>query len=374
MTNQYDVIVVGGGVMGGSTAFQLAKRGYKILLLEKEQIGGKASSSAAGMIGAQVELHADNPMFQLARESRKQFPALANEIKELTGIDIEYRKNGMFKVALTKEEQREYQQVIETQNRLGEQADWIPAEEIPKHEPLLSDHLLGAMYVKGDGQVSAPDLTKGLLKSAAALNTNIKEYCEVKSFLQEQDQIIGVSTSEGNFYSQYVVVTAGAWTTQLIHESGIDLKGYPVKGECFSVITHKPLISRTIFSESCYIVPKKGGRLIVGATVKPYSFSQKITVQGIAYLLDKAKSILPSIEKAQWDKTWAGIRPQSVDGLPYLGEHPDYQNLFIANGHFRNGILLSPITGLIMADLIEGNKPTIDVDPFRIDRMFQQVK
>ncbi|GAA0479629.1 glycine oxidase ThiO [Salinibacillus aidingensis] len=371
---KYDAIVIGGGVMGGSTAFQLSKKGYRTLVLEKDQLGGKASSAAAGMIGAQVELDSDSPMFQLARESRKQFPELAEEIKDLAGIDIGFRKNGMLKMAFTNEEREKFLKIIETQQQLGEQVDWLTPEEVINKEPLLSSSLKGAMYIEGDGQVSAPDFTMGLLKSAAALGTDLKEYCEVKGFLREGNRVIGVSTNEGNFYSHSVVVTAGAWTTQLIQESGLDLKGYPVKGESFSVITHKPLLTHTIFSSSCYIVPKTGGRLIIGATVKPHSFSRSVSVEGIAQLMEEAKFILPSIKETEWKKAWAGTRPQSLDGLPYLGEHPEWSHLFIANGHFRNGILLSPITGMIITDLIERKKTITDVEPFRIDRLFQQVK
>ncbi|WP_343836175.1 glycine oxidase ThiO [Salinibacillus aidingensis] len=374
MVKKYDAIVIGGGVMGGSTAFQLSKKGYRTLVLEKDQLGGKASSAAAGMIGAQVELDSDSPMFQLARESRKQFPELAEEIKDLAGIDIGFRKNGMLKMAFTNEEREKFLKIIETQQQLGEQVDWLTPEEVINKEPLLSSSLKGAMYIEGDGQVSAPDFTMGLLKSAAALGTDLKEYCEVKGFLREGNRVIGVSTNEGNFYSHSVVVTAGAWTTQLIQESGLDLKGYPVKGESFSVITHKPLLTHTIFSSSCYIVPKTGGRLIIGATVKPHSFSRSVSVEGIAQLMEEAKFILPSIKETEWKKAWAGTRPQSLDGLPYLGEHPEWSHLFIANGHFRNGILLSPITGMIITDLIERKKTITDVEPFRIDRLFQQVK
>ncbi|EIM05726.1 glycine oxidase [Planococcus antarcticus DSM 14505] len=155
-------------------------------------------------------------------------------------------------------------------------------------------------------------------------------------------------------------------------ETGLQLKTYPVKGECFSVRTEASLLSSTIFTNDCYLVPKKGGRIIVGATVIPNTFNQQVTVEGVSLLMENAKKLVPPIAQAEWEGAWAGIRPQTADGLPYLGEHPGYRGLFIATGHFRNGILLAPITGEVMADLVEGKSPPIDISSFRVDRSIRK--
>ncbi len=224
------------------------------------------------------------------------------------------------------------------------------------------------MYLEKDGQVEASQLTLGFLKSAAALGVTIKEHVEVHSFLVENGEVTGVVTDEDDFFSENVIVAGGAWSERLLLQTGLEINTYPVKGECFSVRTHRPLLSSTIFSEECYLVPKKGGRIIVGATVKPNTYNRTVTVKGISFLMEKAKELMPSIREAEWERAWTGIRPQTVDGLPYLGEHPAYKGLFIATGHYRNGILLSPITGEIMADLIERKDPVIDLEPFRVNR------
>ena len=169
--------------------------------------------------------------------------------------------------------------------------------------------------------------------------------------------------------SSHVVVTGGVWSEKLISETGLQLNMYPVKGECFSVRTEAPLLTSTIFTPGCYLVPKKDGRIIVGATVVPNTFNQQVTLEGIFSLMAHAQKLVPSILQGEWEKAWTGIRPQTADGLPYLDEHPDYKGLFIATGHFRNGILLSPITGEIMADLIEGKSPAVDLSSFRLDRL-----
>ncbi|MRH41830.1 glycine oxidase ThiO [Aquibacillus halophilus] len=368
MSDTYDAIVIGGGVNGGSTAYNLAKRGKKVLLLEKDRLASKASGAAAGMLAAQAELDEDGPLFQLAKKSRDLFQGLAGEIKTLSGIDIELINKGMYKVALTNEQVKEYKQIISIQQKCGETVQWLTGDEVRSKEPNLSDAILGAMYIEKDGQVSAPQLTLGLLKSAAAIGVDIREYISVDSFLFESERVSGVVTNQGNFFSENIIVTTGAWSKRLLEDTGLQLETYPVKGECFSVVSHQPLLSGTIFSHGCYLVPKKGGRIIVGATVKPNTFNQQVTVDGISSLMDKAKKLMPSIAEAEWEKAWAGIRPQTFDGLPYLGEHPIYQGLFIATGHFRNGILLAPITGEVMADLVEKKQPSVDLTPFRINR------
>jgi glycine oxidase len=368
MSYGYDAIVVGGGVNGGAVAYNLAKRGVKVLLLEKDRLASKSSGAAAGMLAAQAELDGEGPLFQLARKSRAMFTKLEDEIKETSGIDIELINKGMLKVALNEQEQKEYKRIIAIQQESGEQADWLTGEEVRRKELALSDAVTGAMYLEKDGQVEAPQLTLGFLKSAAALGAVIKEHVEVHSFHFARGKITGVVTNEGDFTSENVIVTGGAWSKKLLSETGLQLETYPVKGECFSVVTHRPLLSSTIFSHGCYLVPKKGGRIIVGATVKPKTFNQTVTVEGISLLMERATRLMPSIVEAEWEQAWAGIRPQTADGLPYIGEHPAYKGLFVATGHFRNGILLSPITGEIIADLVERKPTSVDLTPFRVNR------
>jgi glycine oxidase len=373
MSYSYDAIVVGGGVIGGAIAYNLAKRGRKILLLEKDRLASKSSGAAAGMLGAQAEMDGEGPLFQLARKSRAMFTKLAVEIKETSGIDIELINKGMLKVALNEMEQQEYKRVIAIQQQDGEQANLLTGDEVRRKEPALSETITGALYLEKDGHVDATQLTLGFLKSAASSGVVIKEDVEVYDFQLSKGKVMGVLTNEGNFTSENVIVAGGAWSEKLLSETGLQLDTYPVKGECFSVVSHHQMLSTTIFSHGCYLVPKKGGRIIVGATVKPRTFNQKVTVEGISLLMEQAKILMPSIVKAEWERAWAGIRPQTSDGLPYLGEHPAYKGLFIATGHFRNGILLSPITGEVIADLVEGKSTSVDLNPFRVDRIVRQL-
>jgi glycine oxidase len=211
------------------------------------------------------------------------------------------------------------------------------------------------MYIPNDGHVQPAKLTQAFACAAVHFGAEIREHTEVLSFIFENGQVKGVKTECGNIHSEQVVIATGAWAAKLIRESGMDIPIYPVKGECFSVRTEKPIITSTIFSDKrCYLVPKRNGEIYIGATMIENTFDHKVTPGGIAALIERATKIVPQIKDAAWERVWSGVRPQTGDGIPYIGAHPSRRGLFVAAGHFRNGILLSPITGKLVADLILG--------------------
>lgn len=369
MNKSYDVIIIGGGVNGCSIAYYLAGEGKSVLLLEREKLAGKASSAAAGMLGAQVEVREEGALFDIAKESRAMFPSLQYELKEHSGIDIELVQKGMLKLAMNEEEERHLKSTIAFQQKLGERAEWLTPEQVAAREGQLSDALLGAMDIPMDGHVNPERLTHAFAKSAVTLGAEVKEYVEVYTLITDGSTVKGVETSNGTFHGENVVVAAGAWSKRLLGECGVTVPAYPVKGECFSVITERPLLASTIFTESCYIVPKSGNRLVIGATMIPDTFSENVTVGGLFQLMEEAARVLPALKSATFERSWSGIRPQTGDGLPYLGQHPTYKNLVIASGHYRNGILLSPITGKLVTKMIHGEPLPVYMEAFKLDRL-----
>jgi glycine oxidase len=370
MGKQYDALIVGGGIIGGSIACEMTKRGLKVAVLEKERIACRASSAAGGMLGAQVEMGKEvGPLFNLAVRSRALFPSLVEELRESSGIDANLITKGMLRIAFTEEEKREFQEVIACHHKAEQKAEWLEAGEVRRRESGLTGEIAGAMYIPDDGQLLAPELSHAFVKTAAHRGAEIREFTEVRSLLIEQGRVAGVLTENECLTADHVIIATGAWSENLLAQTGMHLGTYPVKGECFSVKTMSPLLTSTVFSHGCYLVPKKGARLLVGATTKEHTFDQKVSFEGIHQLMQRATRLLPGIVHAEWEKAWAGLRPQTTDGLPYLGRHPEFDNLIVATGHFRNGILLSAITGVIVADLVEG-RPTdgIDLTPFALDR------
>ncbi|MFB3167573.1 glycine oxidase ThiO [Neobacillus sp. 179-C4.2 HS] len=354
--NSFDVAVIGGGINGASIAYQLSKIGRKVIIIEKNQLGCEASSAAAGMLAAQAELEQDGPLFQMALKSQKMFSDFSCELFEYSGVDIEYVNKGMYKIAESEEIAVEVKKQVTFQRKWDPAIKWLDTKELREMEPSLSTSLAGGMYLPNDGHVQPAKLTQAFAKAAVHFGAEIRQHTEVLSFKFENSQVKGVITTNGIVNCDQVVVATGAWSAKLMRESGIDISVYPVKGECFSIRTERPIINTTIFSDKrCYLVPKRNGEIYIGATMIEDTYDHSVTPKGIARLIERATQLVPQIKDAAWERVWSGIRPQTGDGLPYIGEHPRWKGLFVATGHFRNGILLSPITGKLVADLVTGN-------------------
>ncbi|MEC0094249.1 glycine oxidase ThiO [Paenibacillus macquariensis] len=364
-----DTIIVGGGVIGSAIAYYMSARGMKVMLLERDRVGSQATIAAAGMLAAQAEITEAGPMFDFARASRALFPQLATDLRDLTGIDIGLKRKGLLRVAVTEADVIEIQRTLDFQKTAGEQAEWLSTEQVRYKEPSISSEILGAMLVEEDSQVDAPELCSAFAQAAAVLGAQIVEFTEVKSLLFAQRRISGVMTNVGAIYSDKVIIASGTWSGSLLAQAGLTCPIYPVKGECFSVLSHVPLVQSTIYSHGCYLVPKKGGRLVVGATTTSHSYNRKVSLGGIAQLLEASKQLIPGIVDTEWEKAWCGLRPQTLDGLPYLGAHPHWKGLYVAAGHYRNGILLSAMTGNLVADWAEGKiEKNLSLESYRVDR------
>ncbi|MGG1572757.1 glycine oxidase ThiO [Fictibacillus sp. NRS-1165] len=368
MSKDYDVVIAGGGIIGCAIAYYLRKlTDYTVLVIEKGRIGSEASSAAAGMLGAQAELNEAGPLYTMARESRILFPELSRELKEICGIDIEFIDKGLFKAAGDESEVLRLKRLIDFHNNNGQPAHWVAGPELLKMEPRLSDRVAGAMYLPKDGQVNPVQLTRAFAESASRLGAVFIDFTEVAGFDFSQSGI-GVQTSAGMYYGEKVVLASGVWTGKLAVQSGLHMPMFPVKGECLSLSFLEPVITSTVIADECYLVPKRGGRLVVGATMETGTYDRKVRAKGVLELLSKASAVLPGILHGEWEKAWTGFRPQTPDGLPYMGKHPYHKDLYIAAGHFRNGILLSPLTGRWMAELLEGKLQEETLREFAPDR------
>ncbi|MBM6617750.1 glycine oxidase ThiO [Bacillus suaedaesalsae] len=350
MNSKHDVIIVGGGIIGHSISYSLSKKGMKTLVIEKGKINKRATSAAAGMLAALSEVTDESPLYDIARTSRNMFPKLRDELYENTGIDIELIQQGMLNIAHTEEDAAKLIKMTQFHQSKGEAACWVPTTELNELEPNLSSTICGAMFASNDGHVSPLKLATAFAEGAKNYGGRLLEFTEVTELLIQNERVVGVKTYTDEFYSKNVVIAGGAWASHLLK----DLPIFPVKGECFSVTSQEKLITKTIFSDECYIVPKQGNRYIVGATVIQGTYDERVNVAGIHSLLNKAINLLPKLKEAKWEKVWAGIRPQTIDELPFIDEHPTLKGVYVAAGHYRNGILLSPITGERIANLITG--------------------
>ncbi len=366
--HERDVVIIGGGVIGCSIAYYLAKRGARVTVLERDLFGSHASSAAAGILGAQLEMDGPGPLSELCLKSRSMFPDLASELYRLTGIDIELIRAGIMHIAWTPEEAEMLRHRGALQRSRGEVADWWDRDRVRSLEPAVSDQIEGALYIPRDSHVSPARLTRAFSFAAELLGAEMIERCEVTSLRIEKDRVEGVESDRGTFRAEHVVLAAGAWTVTLAKQLGVHLPVVPMKGESLAVFPRRARFERTLFAEGCYLVPKADGKVIVGATERGGDFTEWVTTDAIRCLTSKAVRLVPDLAESTFIRAWASVRPSSPDGLPYVGRMGHYRTLFVATSHFRNGILLSPITGQRIADLIAGEEVP-DIEPFSPNRL-----
>ncbi|MTH54751.1 glycine oxidase ThiO [Bacillus mangrovi] len=350
----YDACIIGGGVIGCSIAAELSKRGYKTAILERGKAGNESSRAAAGLLGVQAEWDEYDPLFDLAKESRRMFPEAAAELRLETGIDIGYEEKGIYKIAETEEELHLLEQAAAWQTAAGEPALMMTGRELSEKEPLLTSALAGGVFYPKDGHVIAPALAKAYEQAALARGTEIFENTAAEELLVSSGKAAGIMVSGGKVIeAERIIISAGAWSTPFLKHFQCGMETYPVKGEMISVLSRKRLVHAPIYKNGFYIVPKREGRYLIGATVMERDYSKHIALNGMMGLMETAARILPSIREASFEDAWSGLRPQSSKGDPFMEEHPGIKGLYACTGHYRNGILLSPAAGKWMADLVE---------------------
>ncbi|MGG2201303.1 MULTISPECIES: glycine oxidase ThiO [Paenibacillus] len=355
-------IIVGGGVIGAAIAYELGKAGFACTLLDKGGWSQEASTAAAGMLGAQVEIHQPGPFYELCRASQQLYRPWAEELEALTGITPQYIPEGIVRAALTEEDE------TELRSRLTWMSDarWMSPEEMLQLESELTPAVRGGLLLHADHQVHPVWLARTLRAALVRQGCRIREWTPVTRLLTDSGsgRVNGVHTPEGGLTADFVVLAAGAWSSSLTEPLGLTLPMFPVKGQCLSVRTEAPLIRSTVFTKGCYIVPKNDGSYIIGATQEQVGFDKRATTRVIADLYDKAAALLPRIAEAEFVSTWAGLRPGTEDELPFLGAWDGAPGLLLATGHYRNGILLAPVTGKLIAQLVQDRPTEVDLTPY----------
>lgn len=350
MATHYDAAIIGGGIIGLSTAYHLAKKNVKVALFESGKAGKKASQAAAGMLGAHAELDKPGVFFDFARASQSMYPTLVDEVMEISEIDIDLKTGGILKLAYSEEDIVRGNQM----NRLNSVV-WKSRDEALAMEPSVSESILGASFIEDDVHVEPAKVCKAFAKSARLLGADIYEYTPVTG-INTESEVITIKSQNESYSADHVIICSGVWSGRFFQQLGLRKKLYPVKGECLSVWNEDIALKRTLYHDHCYIVPRKNGRLVIGATMKPGDWDEEPTLGGISAVMQKAAAMLPAVTRMKIDTFWAGLRPETEDHTPYIGKHPNDKRVLFAAGHYRNGILLAPATGSMISDLVLGKK------------------
>ncbi len=375
-----DTLIVGGGLIGCALASELAGRGQRVTLLERGEPGGEASGAAAGMLSPQAEAGSASEFFDLALESRGLYPAWASALFEETGIDVGYRRGGLLRCVLGGPGMEgagagagddALFASYAWQRRAGLAVEDRPAAALASElEGRLSRDVRRAVFFPDEAAVDPPALVRAAWLSAQRRGVRLLAGVCVQRFRFQRDLCVGVETDAGDFTAAATVDCAGAW-------AGFDPSGrvavpvHPVRGQMVKLRLEGPPLRTMVCSDEVYVVPRPEGTVLVGSTVELVGFRKAVTAEAVERLIAGAIALLPELRSAQFVSAWSGLRPGTPDGLPVLGES-GVPGLFLATGHFRNGILLAPVTAKVMADLLTNGHPR-DLSAFSVARFSESL-
>lgn len=364
MSAAQGTLIVGAGVIGCATAFELARRGVSVRVLERSVPGAEASSAAAGLLGAQVETHAAGPLARLCLLGRERFTAWASDLRQRTGIDVEHRVCGVTRVAFSPDEAREIEHDIAWQRADGLRVELPSPAELRAIEPAISEHALLAARFPDDARVDPPRLLRALRIAAERAGAVFSSGALVRRVLVENGVAGGVEIEGGQTLpAAHVVIAAGSWSNLV---PGVPVSATavrPARGQIVELFTKMPPLRGAVFGKRAYLSPRDDGRVLIGSTLEFVGFERAVTAGAVRDLLSGAIDLVPCLADAEVARMWSQFRPYTENQLPLIGPCA-VERLLLATGHFRNGILLGPITAEIIADLIMGKPPALDLAPF----------
>ncbi|AZC40075.1 glycine oxidase ThiO [Pseudomonas chlororaphis] len=360
MAKQQQVVIVGGGVIGLLTAFNLASAGQHVVLLERSNVGQESSWAGGGIVSPLYPWRYSPAVTALAHWSQDFYPQLAERLFATTGVDPEVHTTGLYWLDLDDE---------------AEALAWAQREQRPlsavdisaAHDavPVLGGGFSRAIYMADVANVRNPRLVKSLKAALAALPAvTIHEQCEVSGFIREGERVLGVQTSLGEIRGDQVVLAAGAWSGELLKSLGLVLPVEPVKGQMILYKCASDFLSCMVLAKGRYAIPRRDGHILIGSTLEHEGFDKTPTSSALESLKASAIELIPALAQAEVVGHWAGLRPGSPEGIPYIGPVPGLAGLWLNCGHYRNGLVLAPASCQLFANLMLGQEPIIDPAPY----------
>ncbi len=361
-----DVLIIGGGVIGLTTAWYLAGEGVRVTLVEQGEIGRQASWAGAGILPPGDPAHARSPIELLRAISVQLYPELSAQLKEQTGVDNGYVVCGG--IELPDPDEPGHDLPTEEWQAEGLAFERLDRAGLERLEPGLAASFQRGVYLEDMAQVRNPRHVQALLAGCLARGVTVLPDWPVERLVLRERRVLAVEGEHGTLSAGQYLLAAGAWTERLLAQVGQRPGIRPVRGQIALLNTGHPGVRPLLLVGKRYLVPRTDGRLLAGSTEEEAGFDARPTAGGIAGLLAFATAVLPALAEAHLEKSWAGLRPGSVDGLPYLGAVPGHDNLHVAAGHFRAGLQLSPGTGMVMARHLLGQPTPVPLVAFRLDR------
>lgn len=354
-----NMLVVGAGVIGLLSAFNLSRQGRRVTVLERQPAGKESSWAGGGIVSPLYPWRYSPAVTALAHWSQDFYPQLGEQLLAATGIDPEVYVTGLYWL------DQEPTAPLAWAAREGRPMRSVPVEAVYRAEPALAKGFTQALHMPGVANVRNPRLVKALRAALLQMpNVTLHEHCAVTGFVREGERICGVSTATGEIRADQVVVAAGAWSGELLRSLDIALPVEPVKGQMILYKCAENFLTSIVLSNGRYAIPRRDGHILIGSTREHVGFDKTPTEQALASLKASAISLLPALGDAEVVNHWAGLRPGSPGGLPFIGPVPGHDGLWLNCGHYRNGLVLAPASCQLLVDLLLGQQPIIDPAPY----------
>lgn len=369
----HDVLMIGGGAIGLSIAYELAGRGRRVHVVERGELGGESSWAGAGIVPPARENKADAPLVQLAGLSARLHVELAERLRRDTGIDTGYRVSGALYLSSDAATHAKMEGELAPFRAQQIACEQLTSARLAEIEPALrgaldDGRLTTGFHVPAEAQLRNPRHVRALVEACKQRGVTFTVNAPVEEFVTRDGRLVEVRTPRGAFAAEQYCLTTGAWSGRVGEQLGLKLRVKPIRGQIALVNPPEPVIRGIVYVGRKYFVARDDGRVLVGSTEEDVGFDKSTTASVVRDLLDFAVRLAPALENARIEQTWAGLRPHSADDRPYLGQAPNLKNLFVAAGHYRWGLALSPGTAVVMTQLMHGETPSVDLGPFAVGR------
>jgi glycine oxidase len=359
---KFDVAIAGGGVIGGAIALELARAGLRVGVFDRQQPGQEASWASAGILSPAPESPGMIAMVPLGKASLSLYPDFVARVEEISGQNTGFRPKGTLEALFSKDTREELSTIIALHHGLGLQAEPLRAEDARELEPALSEEVEAAVLRPNEASIDNRALTNALLEAAQRSGAEIFPKTGAKAISREGNRCAGLHLQDEKVVAKWTIVAAGCFS-ETIEGVAKYAPVRPAKGQMVALRADEVEIQRVLWSDKIYLVPRNDGRILAGATVEHVGFDKRTTAGGIQKILSGAIELAPDLTNARMEETWAGLRPDTPDHLPILGP-TDVDGLLIATGHFRSGILLTPITARLMREWITEQRVSVDWSRF----------
>jgi glycine oxidase len=368
MTQSTDVLIIGGGIVGCACAYELAKRGASVTLVEYGKTGMQSTNAAAGMLAPLGESHAPGAMLDAGTRALRAYPSLVDELERACGFEVEFKQDGILRVALDDEGIERMRRSYAWQREMGFDVQWLDGDGCRDIEPRLSEGVQSGLLSPSEATVSNQLIALALERAAIARGADVRQRQPVTRARRSKGRVVSIEAGGETYSAGTIVLAAGARSGQIARKMGIALPVYPMRGQMIALGGMSQPIGRAVWGSRGYLVPRANGLVFAGATVENVGFRRRTTAAGLRALRSMANRLVPQLAAATVHFAWAGLRPATPDGLPFVGPVPG-TNVVAATGHFRNGILLGPITGAWVAEGIVANDWSATPPEFRYERL-----